>query len=132
MNRTDADRTDPRRPNQSEPETPEDTPPETLEEVAPEDPKNTMFNDRSAEPGLPVGEMSPGTPTLPSEQKEIPADATVNSYVDPDMPGGVPVVPGHPDTPVPPMTEDDVPETWDEEVTEDLPEEEQDEPVPPS
>ena len=123
------DRIDPRRPNQQEPETPEDNPPGTL---APEAPESPMLNDRSAGPGLPAGEMSSDTPKSLSEQKEIPSDAPVNSYVDPDMPGGVPVVPGHPDTPVPPMTEDDVPEEWDQEVTEDLPEEEQGEPVPPS
>ena len=104
------DRIDPRRPNQLEPETPEDNPPGTLGEVAPEDPKSPMLNDRSAGPGLPVGEMSSHTPKLPSEEKKIPADASINSYVDPDMPGGVPVVPGHPDEPVPPMTKDDLPE----------------------
>ncbi len=91
-----------------------------------------MLNDRSAEPSLPAGEMSSDTPKSLSEQKEIPSDAPINPYVDPDMPGGVPLVPGDLDTPVPQMTEDDVPETWDEEVLEDLPNEEQDEPVPPS
>jgi hypothetical protein len=133
VNRTEfRDRIDPRRPNQPEPETPEDNPPGTLEEVAPEDPKRPMLNDRSAEPSLPTGDMSADTPTSLSEQKEIPADAPVNSYVDPDMPGGVPLVPGHPDTPVPPMIEDEVPETWDEKPLEDLPEEGQKEPLPPS
>jgi hypothetical protein len=132
VNRTNADRIDPRRPNQLEPETPEDNPPGTLEEVAPEDPKSPILNDRSAGPGLPVGEMSSDTSKSPSEEKKIPTDAPINPYVDPDMPGGVPLVPGHPDTPTPPMTEDDVPETWDEEVTEELPEEEQEEPAGPS
>lgn len=134
------ERIDPRRPNPLEPETPEDNPPGTLEEVAPEDPKSPMLNDRSAGPGLPVGEMSSDTPKSPSsdapkspsEEKKIPSDAPINPYVDPDMPEGVPLVPDHPETQVPPMTEDDVPETWDEEVVKDLPDEEQDEPVPPS
>ncbi len=116
------DRIDPRRPNPLEPETPEDNPPGTLEEVAPEDPKSPMLNDRSAGPGLPVGEMSSDTPkspssdapNSPSEEKKIPTDAPINPYVDPDM------------------TEDDVPETWDEEVVKDLPDEEQGDAVPPS
>jgi hypothetical protein len=89
VNQTDfIDRVDPRRLNQLDPETPEDSPPGTLEEVAPED---------------------------PTEDRDTPP-APTNPYVDPDMPGGVPLIPGHPDTPAPPMTEDDVPETWDEEA----------------
>jgi hypothetical protein len=31
-----------------------------------------------------------------------------------------------------PVPDDDIPETWDEEVIEELPEDEQEEPVPPS
>ncbi len=85
------DHIDPRRPNQLEPETPEDNPPGTLEEVAPEVPRSPMLNDRSAEPSLPAGEMSSDTPKSLSEQKEIPSDAPINPYVDPDMPGGVPL-----------------------------------------
>jgi len=103
------DRIDPRRPNQLEPEMPEDNPPGTLGEVAPEDPNSPMLNDRSAGPGLPVGEMSSDTPKSPSEEKKIPTDAPTNPYVDPDMPEGVPLVPGHPDTPVP-ADPDELPE----------------------
>jgi hypothetical protein len=76
--------------------------PENSEEVAPEASKSPVLNDRSAEPGLPVGEMSSETPKSPSEEKKIPDDMPVNPYLDPDMPGGVPSVPGAPDTPVDP------------------------------
>lgn len=111
------------------------------------------------------------TPEAPPEEWEevAPEDSeedgvVINPYMDPDMPGGVPLLPGHPDQPMPPIIEDHLPdeehdeprpplrepaelpdslreapgpydvplEEWDEEVLEDLPEEEQGEPVPPS
>lgn len=52
--------------------------------------------------------------SVPTPDSDTPSTPT-NPYLDPDMPGGVPLVPGHPDTPVPPMTEDDVSEDWNEE-----------------
>lgn len=84
------------------PKTPSEAPLENLEEVAPEGPKGPMLNDRSAESGLPIGEMSSETLKSPSEEKKIPDDVPVNPYMDPDMSGGVPVVPSSPDTSVDP------------------------------
>lgn len=46
----------------------------------------------------------------PSEPEADTPSMPTYPYIDPDMPGGVPVVPGDPETPVPPMTEDDIPE----------------------
>lgn len=84
------------------PKTPSEAPPENPEEAAPEDPKSPMLNDRSAEPGLPVGGMSSDTPKSPSEEKKVPDDVPINPYLDPDMPGGVPSVPGDSDAPADP------------------------------
>jgi hypothetical protein len=61
-----------------------------------------VLNDRSAEPGLPVGKISPDATASVPEEKKVPADVPVNPYVDPDMPGGVPLVPGNPEKPVDP------------------------------
>lgn len=82
--------------------TPSEAPPENSEEVVPETLKSPVLNDRSAESELPIGEMSSETPKSPSEEKKIPDDVPVNPYLDPDMPGGVPSVPGDPDAPVDP------------------------------
>jgi len=74
------DRIDPHRPKQLEPETAEDNPPGTLEEVAPTAPEDCG-----------------------------PDDLPTNPHMEPDMTGGVPLAPGGPDKPVPPMTQDDLP-----------------------
>lgn len=79
-----------------------EAPPENSAEVVPETSKSPMLNDRAAESELPIGKMSSETPKSPSEEKKIPDDVPVNPYLDPDMPGGVPSVPGDPGAPVDP------------------------------
>ncbi len=56
-----------------------------------------------------LGDDTPVSDPPSKPESDTPSMPTY-PYIDPDMPGGVPVVPGDPKTPVPPMTEDDIPE----------------------
>lgn len=98
-----------------------ESPPEARGEVAPEEDTEKGY--------VPADEPVPDLPPEPAAP--VPATPT-DPHADPDMPGGVPLAPTDPDAPVRPESGDDTPKEPEEEILEDLIQEEQQEPVPPS
>jgi hypothetical protein len=73
--------------------------------INPHPPPQNDIGDLAGDDYFPSDQPVPDLPTKDRDAPPVP----INPYVDPDMPGGVPLVPGHPDTPVP-VDPDEIPE----------------------